>query len=82
MSRFMSLIMNIWWSPSTQPAQVPEAPVEEQAGAGEQQQNSGEENAAENVEEKAAPPSDGEDESDMWEETFQSHTDSKPYGKK
>lgn len=58
---------------------MPEAPQVPQEG-----ENA--ENAGENVEEPAAEApaeaaqSGDEDNSDMWEETFKSHTDSKPNG--
>lgn len=58
---------------------MPEAPQAPQGG-----ENA--ENAGENVEEPAAEApveaaqSGDEDNSDMWEETFKSHTDSKPNG--
>lgn len=89
MSQLFSLISNVWSSSSSTqppPAQVPEPAAGENAEAQEQQQhdeNNNNNNNAENVQEpapEAAKPPSGEDESDMWEETFKSHTDSKPYG--
>ena len=88
-SSLLSLIdLSTWWSSSTQPVQEPAAAAEAANGE-ESQQNEGEK-AAENVEEPVVEPdhganpaasnTKGDDESDMWEETFKSHTDSKPYG--
>lgn len=84
-SSLLSLIdLSTWWSSSTHPVQE-QPPAAEAVNGEENQQNEGEK-AAENVEEPViepnpvAPNATGDDESDMWEETFKSHTDSKPYG--